>query len=137
QDSPQAWVLSHLERQAARGQDSQATLAAAMARHGQVVLPAPARLGSDSSQDPYIAERLRPGADPSVVHRAPAAAILALPDPTLLDVAAALGHTLIHTDHDHITRSDLAVMRTGDGLLPSLGTAVAALSRQVPPNRIS
>lgn len=136
-NSDQARQLRKLLGESASGRDPDAHLARAMASHGNVVLPVHIRLNDSASSDDQIPARFSPGADPSVLRRASGAEVSMLPAPVFLTEASAIGHTYIQPDVDGVVRTDLAAVRVGTGLVPSLAAVIAGRALGVMPNEMA
>jgi serine/threonine-protein kinase len=115
------------------GLDPNAQLAQAIAAHGKVVLPLALRAGAASDGPPALPEQLLIATDAVVLDTAQHASDIAAPHPLLMNSAAAVGHLHLPADRDNIVRSDLAGVRAGDALIPSLALAVAALASDSKP----
>jgi eukaryotic-like serine/threonine-protein kinase len=133
-DSEQARQLRKLLGESATGRDPDAHLARAMAKHGNVVLPVHIRLTESTTLGGEIPARFSPGADASMLRRAPSAEIVVQPAPVFLAEAAAIGHTYIQADADGVVRTDLTATRVGAGLVPSLSAVIAGRALDAAPN---
>ncbi len=133
-NSDQARQLRRLLGNSASGRDPDAHLARSMASHGNVVLPVHIRLNENATDSGQIPARFSPGADPSVLRRAATAGISMLPRPVFLAEASGIGHTYIQEDSDGVVRTDLAGVRAGSGLVPSLAAVIASRALDVAPN---
>ena len=132
--SDQARQLRKLLGESASGRDPDAHLAKAMASHGNVVLPVHIRLNENAAETTQIPARFSPGADSSVIRRAASAGISMLPAPVFLAEASGIGHTYIEPDSDGIVRTNLAAVRAGTSLVPSLATVISSRALGVAPN---
>lgn len=136
-NSDQARQLRKLLGASASGRDPDAHLAKAMASHGNVVLPVHIRLADNATDTTQIPARFSPAADPSVIRRALGAEISMLPAPVFLAEASGIGHTFIEPDSDGIVRTNLAAVRAGTSLVPSLATVIASRALGVSPNEMA
>lgn len=135
--SDQARQLRKLLGESASGRDPDAHLARAMSSQGNVVLPVHIRPTENATEDTQIPARFSPGADSSVIRRAPGAEISMLPAPVFLAEASGIGHTYIEPDSDGIVRTNLAAVRAGNSLVPSLATVITARALGVAPNEVA
>ncbi len=133
-NSEQARQLRKLLGESATGRDPDAHLARAMAAHGNVILPVHIRLNESSTVGGEIPARFSPGADASMLRRAPGAEIVVQPAPVFLSEASGIGHTYIETDADGVVRTDLTATRVGAGLVPSLAAVIAGRALDASPN---
>lgn len=136
-NSEQARQLRKLLGESASGRDPDAHLARAMASHGNVVLPVHIRLTDNATDGGQIPARFSPGADGSVLRRAFGAEIALLPTSVFLAEASGIGHTNIQADADGTVRTDLAAVRAGTALVPSLAAVIASRALNVPPNEMA
>ena len=136
-NSEQARQLRKLLGESAAGRDPDAHLARAMTSHGNVVLPVHIRLNNNATDATEIPARFSPGADASLLRRAPGAEVALLPAPIFLGEASAIGHTYIEADADGIVRTDLAGARAGAGLVPSLAAVIAGRALNASPNEMA
>lgn len=135
-NSEQARQLRKLLGESAAGRDPDAHLAKAMAAHGNVILPVHIRLNDNATGGDPIPARFSPATDASVLQRAADAEITMLPAPVFLAEASAVGHTYIQPDADGVVRTNLAAVRVGTGLVPSLSAVIASRALDVPPNEM-
>ncbi|MDY6945833.1 MAG: serine/threonine-protein kinase [Pseudomonadota bacterium] len=135
--SDQARQLRKLLGESASARDPDAHLAKAMAAHGNVVLPVHIRLNDNAAESTQIPARFSPGADPSVIRRAPGAEISMLPAPVFLAEASGIGHSYIEPDSDGVVRRNLAAVRAGTSLVPSLATVISSRALGVAPNEMA
>lgn len=117
------------------GSDPDGQLAAAIAAHGNVVLPVEVRPHAEGSFE--LPAQLLPTASSSALAAASTAAPVRPLAATLANAAHAVGHLQLSTDSDGVIRTDMAAVRTGSTLLPSLATAIAARGGSGGPGRIS
>ena len=130
--SEQAGQLRALLNASASGLDPDARLADAIKAHGNVVLPVDLRLDGAATQGELPA-RLLVSADASATEAARGASLLR-PLPAILGRAvSAIGHTQVVPDADGVVRSDLAAVRVGASLVPSLAVAIAARAASIKP----
>jgi len=118
--------------------DQSATLANAIAKHGNVLLPVEAHLSPANADRTQLAalaaeklssittDRSYVSADADLLAEAPAAAEIYAPAAALAAHARALGHVVLAADPDQVLRTDTTVLRVGDHLLPSLAITIAA-----------
>ena len=106
--------------------DPNAQLTAAIAAHGNVVLPAELQPGARSTLPLDLPTRFFPEGHPELVRRAMSGALVRPPDAAFSEVAAAIGHTYVPADADGMVRTDMVAIRVGGALVPSLAIAVAA-----------
>jgi len=135
--SEQARQLRRLLGESAAGRDPDAHLARSMAAHGNVILPVHIRLNNSPTDGDQIPARFAPGSDASVLQRAASAEITMLPAPVFLAEASGIGHTSVEPDSDGIVRTDLAAVRVGDGLVPSLAAVITGRALDVSPNEMT
>jgi CHASE2 domain-containing sensor protein/predicted Ser/Thr protein kinase len=119
------------------GLDPTAQLAQAIAAHGKVVLPITLRTGAASDQPPALSKQLLMVTDPIVLDAAQEASDSTVPQPLLMKTAGAVGHLHLPLDRDNVVRSDLAGIRAGDALIPSLALAVASLAIDTTPSTLT
>ena len=110
-------------------QDSEAQLAAAMAKHGNVVLGVNVELKEsvpavDAINISALATSLVQ-ATPDAANGAPTIGSIRLPSSPIVGSAAAIGHTAFIADPDGTVRSDAAGKIAGDEILPSVALAAA------------
>ncbi len=106
--------------------DPDAQLAAAIAAHGNVVLPVEARPGADAAEPPPALTSRVIESRGSAVNAAIEATVVRLPAAKSLRAVQAVGHTWLAPDSDGVIRTDVAALKVGSALLPSLATAIAA-----------
>src|SRR5690606_18243867 len=113
--------------------DSDSHLANAIRAHGRVVLPVEVRLtrGEPASRSGLPASMLI-GAN--VGTGLPGAVQLRRPNERFLHAASAFGHLGFEADPDGVVRTDAVAVRTGEGSLPSLATAIVGAALNVAPN---
>ena len=119
------------------GLDPNAQLAEAIAAHGKVVLPVALRTGTAADQPPALPKNLLIAPDAIVLDAAQGASDATLPQPLLMNSAGAVGHLYLPVDRDNVVRSDLAGVRAGDALIPSMALAVAALAADTKPGALT
>lgn len=134
--SAQAQQLRELLR-SSNGLDPNAQLAQAIAAHGKVVLPVILRTGDASDQPPALPKQLLISPNAIVLDAAQEASDVTVPHPLLMSAAGAVGHMFLPTDRDNVLRSDLAGIRTGDALIPSLAVAIASLATDTKPSALT
>lgn len=124
-NSAQALQLRALLRAGGNSIDPEGQFAAAIKAHGNVVLPVEVRV-EDNALDTALPTRLLTSASAAALKSA-AAARMSQPLPAVLtDSTAAVGHLHLDRDSDGVLRTDMAAVRMGNALLPSLATAIAA-----------
>jgi serine/threonine-protein kinase len=116
--------------------DQGATLANAIAIHGNVILPIEARITTDPepNQTTAATDKLNAmasdgsflTANADLIAEAPAATEIYTPAIETAAHARALAHIALATDQDRVLRTDTAALRVGNRLLPSMALAVAA-----------
>jgi serine/threonine-protein kinase len=123
--------------------DQGATLANAIAVHGNVILPIEAHIATselESSQAAAAASnKLEPVANDAsflianadTVADAPVAIEIYAPANANAEHARAVAHVALTIDHDHVLRTDTAALRFGAHLIPSMGLAIAAAMQSV------
>ena len=116
--------------------DDEAKLAAAIAAHGNVVLPVELQAGSHAGAGAALPAKLMLATPPAIEAAAAPAHSLRPPQPALVDAASALGHLYLPRDDDGVVRSDLTAMRVDTSLIPSLATAIAARAASVEPREL-
>lgn len=119
------------------GLDPTAQLAQAIAAHGKVVLPVTVRTGTAGDQPPALPKQLLIVTDPIVLDAAQEASDSTVPQPLLMRSAGAVGHLYLPMDKDNVVRSDLAGIRAGEALIPSLALAVASLATDTTPSALT
>jgi adenylate cyclase len=117
------------------GEESDAELAASVARAGNVVMVADAvHLGTvgqpEAARDAWPAPPYRLG--PAIEPRP----LLTPPIPALTKAAAGLGHNLLLLDSDGPARRMPPFIRVGDKYLPSLGVAAALMAERIRPEDV-
>ncbi len=132
--SEQANNLRSLLRSSANDPDAQ--LAAAMAAHRNVVLPVEVRAES-GEEIASVPTRMFASAATAALARAERVSIVHPIPATLGQVAQGAGHVRISADADGVVRSDVAGVRVGSAMLPSMATVVAARALGVEPEHIS
>jgi len=135
-NSEQARQLRKLLGESAAGRNPDAHLAKAMAAQGNVILPMHIRLSDTPSRSAEIPARFSPAADPSVLNRSTSAEVTMLPAPVFLAEAGGIGHTYMETDADGAVRTDLAAVRVGASLVPSLSAVITSRALGVSPNEM-
>ncbi|HLS79965.1 MAG TPA: serine/threonine-protein kinase [Steroidobacter sp.] len=123
-DSAQARRLRSLLGDPRRNAD--ARLQRTMREHGGVILPIELQIGETSVSRPQAPHSAFADARPAALLEAAPARLLREPNPELTEAAGALGHMSFPRDADGVVRSDLAAVRVGDALLPSMATAITA-----------
>lgn len=136
-DSAQAQQLRRVLGESGAGRDPDAYLAEAMTAHGDVIAPIRVALGENSREMLNAPARLRPAATPSSLRSASSVAILDQPAAVILDAASAVGHTGLAPDADGVVRTDVAAVRIGDQLIPSMAVAIAARAANVTPQQLA
>lgn len=135
-NSEQAGKLRALLKSADSDPDAQ--LAAAIAEHGNVILPVEVRPGDESSDVPAaLASRSSIRARGSAMTTAIQAVIVRVPAAGPLQAAQAVGHTYLAPDADGVIRTDVAAVKAGSILLPSLATAIAARALPADSERVA
>jgi eukaryotic-like serine/threonine-protein kinase len=120
---------------AAATADPNTQLARAINRHGDVVLPADARLGNYGATSMPPARFFASGTPSQPL--AVSASTVQLPADSVLAAASALGHLQLIADADGIVRTDVTALDLGSVLLPSFASAVTARALAVAPEQIS
>jgi len=122
--------------------DQDAELARAIAKLGNVWLPIEAGIGSQtstastnalSSLDP---DRSYISADPLALEDASVAVDVRIPTPSLAVAAGKLAHVALVKERDGVIRTDAAVLRFGDRLLPSMAVSIAADMAGIAPSEV-
>lgn len=131
--SEQAEQLRTLLRASASGLDPEARLAKAIKTHGNVVLPVEVRSSGATDEPTTLPARLVASADPFVVEDAQGASLLRPLPAMLAQSISAVGHAHFAPDSDGKVRTDIAAMRVGPSLMPSLAVAIAARATSVKP----
>lgn len=134
--SQQEQQLRRVLSEAGAGRDPNAHLAQAIAAHGGVIAPLEISLGHASRESTDAPAALRPVASAAALRRARPARIAGRPHAALLKAASAVGHTYLPRDADGVVRTDLAAVRIGDALIPSLAVAVAARAAGAAPSAL-
>lgn len=116
--------------------DDEGKLAAAIAAHGNVVLPVELQAGSDAGEAAALPSHLMLTAPPAIDVAAAAAHSVHPPLPVFAAGASALGHLYLPRDDDGVVRSDLTAMRAGSALIPSLATAITARVSSIKPGEL-
>jgi len=132
-NSNQAKQLRAVLNTSRRGLDAESHLTSAISAHGNVILPIELRLSAQSDDAPEIPKRFLLAASDDVLDAAAGATGIRPPVPAFANAAAAVGHLYLPTDSKGIVRSDLAAVRVGKELIPSLAVAIAARSGQDDP----
>lgn len=135
-NSEQARQLRRLLGESAAGRDPNAHLARSMAAHGNVILPVHIRLNETATDSEAIPARFSPANDPSVLTRAARAEVTMLPAPVFLAEAGGIGHTYLPADADGVVRTNLAAVRVGTSLVPSLSAVITSRALGVSPNEM-
>lgn len=135
-NSEQARQLRKLLGESAAGRDPDAHLAKAMAAQGNVILPVHIRLNDTATEGDEIPARFSPATDPSVLNRAAKSEVTMLPAPVFLAEASGIGHTYIPTDADGVVRTNLAAVRVGASLVPSLSAVITSRALDISPNEM-
>jgi CHASE2 domain-containing sensor protein len=134
-DSDQARQLRSLLAESASGRDPNAHLAEAMKVNGSVVLPLDVRVG-DTTAAADVPARLAVDGEPAALAEAQSGTIIQQPADVFVDTISAAGHTNVVTDSDGTLRMDLAALRVGNALVPSLATATAGRAFGLTPEEI-
>jgi CHASE2 domain-containing sensor protein/predicted Ser/Thr protein kinase len=135
-NSEQARQLRKLLGESAAGRDPDAHLAKAMAAQGNVILPVHIRLNDTTTDADQIPARFSPSTDASVLQRANNAEVTMLPAPVFLAEASGIGHTYIPPDVDGVVRTNLAAVRVGASLVPSLSSVITSRALGISPNEM-
>lgn len=131
--SEQAQQLRALLNASASGLDPDARLAKAIKGHGNVVLPVELRITGDTHEPADLPARLLVSADPFVVEDAQGASQLRPLPAMLTQTISAAGHLHLTSDADGVVRTDIAAIRVGPSLIPSLAVAIAARATSTKP----
>lgn len=124
----QANQLRALLNTSRRGLDDESHLTSAISAHGNVILPIELRLAAESDDAADIPKKFLLPADSDALGAAAGATGIRPPAPAFANAAAAAGHLFFLTDSKGTVRSDLAGIRVGKQLIPSLAVAIAARS---------
>lgn len=125
-ESSQAKQLRALLSTSRRGLDAESHLTSAISAHGNVILPIELRLTTTPDENVEIPKRFLLPASDEVLNDAAGATGIRAPLAAFANVAAGAGHVYLPPDRDGVVRSDLAGVRVGKTLIPSLAVAVAA-----------
>ncbi len=115
--------------------DEDRALADAIRQHGNVLLPVEASIetapsGASGAQSVATArvesDRGHATATHDALLAAPIATDLRPPASRLVAAASGLGHLILSPDDDRVVRSDIAAIRDGDKLVPSMALAIGA-----------
>jgi serine/threonine-protein kinase len=134
--SEQAQELRRLLRHPATRRDPNALLAQAMRAHGNVVLPLDVRVDELSTTPSTLTQKFLLESDSKSLAAARTAAIVHPPAPILTSSVGAFGHTYLPPDADGTVRSELAALRVGEDLLPSLSVAIVARALGIDPRDV-
>ena len=115
--------------------DPDTQLARAISRHGNVVLPADARLGNYGATSMPPARFFAAGVPSRAL--AVSASTVQLPADSVLAAASALGHLQLIADADAVVRADVTALDLGSVLLPSFASAMTARALDTEPEQIS
>ena len=133
--SEQARRLRRELGESGAGRDPDAHLAQAMASHGNVIAPVAITLG-ELGRETLAAPHLRPLSDPDALRHALRARLAPAPNGVFLNAVSGAGHTHLARDGDGVVRTDVAAVRVGDSLLPSLAAVIAARAANVAPTEL-
>ncbi|HYM36686.1 MAG TPA: CHASE2 domain-containing protein, partial [Steroidobacteraceae bacterium] len=119
--------------------DDDRALTDAIALHGNVLLPIETLVDSSVSEtaNPALNDRAYATASEAAVLAAMRVTNVRPPAATAASAARGLAHNLLVSDSDNIVRSDVAAIRVGDRLVPSLAVAVAASLSGIDVNKIN
>lgn len=123
--------------------DHNAELNRAIAKHGNVWLPVEAHIDAGAGAaaaealSALDADRSYIAADAFVLDDAAGAADIRIPDAELAVSARRIAHVALRAESDGVVRSDVAALRVGDRLLPSMAVSVAAAMSNVKANEVS
>jgi eukaryotic-like serine/threonine-protein kinase len=124
--SEQAQQLRRLLGESGLGSNPDAHLAQAISAHHNVVLPIALKVGEQATASTELPAKFLPRAgDGTVLRTAMTAAVAQSPATIFTEAASGVGHTYLHADDDGRVRSDVAAIRVGNVLVPSLSTAIA------------
>ncbi|HEY5810130.1 MAG TPA: serine/threonine-protein kinase [Povalibacter sp.] len=117
--------------------DPDVQLASAIAAHGNVVLPVEVRSADNAEEIVSVPSRLFAHGNTPAVSAAERVSVLRPVSATLGQAVQAVGHVDFSADSDGTVRTDIAAVRVGSALLPSLSTAIAASFLSVTPDQIT
>ncbi len=139
-DSAQTEQLKKLLGSSVADLDEDGALAEAIAHHGNVILPIEADLAETTSESTRATvsdqEQAHAIASDEALKAAPAAGHIHLPASRLTAAARGLAHLVLLPDEDQVVRADIAAIRDGDKLIPSLALALGASQQGVDTNKI-
>jgi serine/threonine-protein kinase len=121
--------------------DEDGALADAIAKHGNVILPVEVSIAAETASDRAApatgdTERAHSFANEAALRAAPIATDVRPPASRLAAAARGLGHLALLPDADHVVRSDIAAVRDGDALIPSLALAIGASQQGIDIDKI-
>lgn len=115
--------------------DEDGTLAEAISRHGNVLLPIEATVSEQTSAAGSTTEsdtdNAHASASEDALRRAPMASDIRFPAARLVNAARGMGHLVLEPESDQVIRSDLAGIRDGKKMIPSLALAIGATQQGV------
>ncbi|MBB6091478.1 serine/threonine-protein kinase [Povalibacter uvarum] len=125
-NSEEAVQLRELLRASGNSVDPDAQLSAAIRQHGNVVLPIEIRTTTETTDTANLPDRLFATPERAAHAVATKARITQSLSDTLAQQVTAVGHIYIAADSDGVLRDDIAAVRVGEQLLPSMATSIAA-----------
>jgi CHASE2 domain-containing sensor protein/predicted Ser/Thr protein kinase len=136
-DSQQARQLRALLGESAAARDPNAHLAGAMVAHGNVILPVELRVGERQTAGSDLPSSFLLEPTSALTRAATSGAVVQRPDAVFTEAATGVGHTLLVPDANGTLRTDVIAIRTGNAMIPSMATAIAARAAGISPAEIA